>query len=162
MGMYDELTEKVMAPTPVLLPGKSHGQRSLAGCGPWGCKESDTTEWLPFHFSLYCIGEGNGNPLQCSCLENPRDEGAAMGSHRVGHDWSDLAAAAVWWVKIGSLQKCTTPQNNLHRFALWNCQVQCQTAALAWRTAKFNTVLHLDLKQGLLICLSRHTKQRRI
>ena len=62
--------------TPVLLPRKSHGQRSLVGCGPWGCKESDTTEWLPFHFSLSCIGEGNGNPLQCSCLENPRDGGA--------------------------------------------------------------------------------------
>jgi len=59
--------------TPVLLPGKSHGQRSLVGCSPWGRKESDTTEWLHFHFSLSCIGEGNGNPLQCSCLENPRD-----------------------------------------------------------------------------------------
>ena len=60
-------------PTPVLLPEKSHGQRSLVGCSPWGLKESDTTERLPFHFSLSCIGEGNGNPLQCSCLENPRD-----------------------------------------------------------------------------------------
>jgi len=63
-------------PSPVLLPGKSHEQRSLVGCSPWGCEESDTTEWLPFHFSLSCIGEGNGNPLQCSCLENPRDGGA--------------------------------------------------------------------------------------
>ena len=63
-------------PTPVLLPGKSHGRRSLVGCRPWGCEESDTTERLPFHFSLSCIGEGNGNPLQCSCLENPRDGGA--------------------------------------------------------------------------------------
>jgi len=60
----------------VLLPGKSHGQRSLVGCSPWGCEESDTTERLHFHFSLSCIGEGNGNPLQCSCLENPRDRGA--------------------------------------------------------------------------------------
>ena len=60
-------------PTPVLLPGKSHGQRSLVGCSPWGREESDRTEWLHFHFSLSCIGEGNGNPLQCSCLENPRD-----------------------------------------------------------------------------------------
>ena len=41
-----------------------------------GSLESDTTERLPFHFSLSCIGEGNGNPLQCSCLENPRDGGA--------------------------------------------------------------------------------------
>ena len=62
--------------TPVLLPGKSHGWRSLVGCSPWGHKESDTTERLHFHFSLSCIGEGNGNPLQCSCLENPRDGGA--------------------------------------------------------------------------------------
>ena len=46
------------------------------GCSPWGRKESDTTEQLHFHFSLSCIGEGNGNPLQCSCLENPRDGGA--------------------------------------------------------------------------------------
>ena len=60
----------------VLLPGKSHGQRSLVGCSPWGRYESDTTERLHFHFSLSCIGEGNGNPLQRSCLENPRDQGA--------------------------------------------------------------------------------------
>ena len=63
-------------PTPVLLPGKSHGWRSLVGCSPWGREESDTTEWLHFHVSLSCIGEGNGNPLQCSCLQNPRDGGA--------------------------------------------------------------------------------------
>ena len=60
-------------PTPILLPGKSHGRRSLVGCRPWGCYESDTTERLHFHFSLSHNGEGNGNPLQCSCLENPRD-----------------------------------------------------------------------------------------
>ena len=57
-------------------PGKSHGQRNLVGCRPWGPEESDTTERLHFHFSLSCIGEGNGNPFQCSCLENPRDGGA--------------------------------------------------------------------------------------
>ena len=63
-----------------------------------GSLESDTTERLHFHFSLSCIGEGNGNPLQCSCLENPRDGKPgglpSTGSHRVGHDWSDAAAAA--------------------------------------------------------------------
>ena len=63
-------------PTQVLLPGKSHGWRSLVGCSPRGREESDTTERLHFHFPLSCIGEGNGNPLQCSCLENPRDGGA--------------------------------------------------------------------------------------
>ena len=62
--------------TPVLLPGKSHGRRSLVRCSPWGRWGSDTTEWLHFHFSLSWIGEGNGNPLQCSCLEDPRDWGA--------------------------------------------------------------------------------------
>ena len=62
--------------TPVLLPGKSYGRRSLVGCSPWGRKESDTTERLHFHFSFSCTGEENGNPFQCSCLENPRDGGA--------------------------------------------------------------------------------------
>ena len=93
-------------PTPVLLPGESHGLRSLVVCGPWGHEESDTTEWLHFHFSRSRIGEGNGNPLQCSCLENPRNGGAwwaaVSGVHRVGHDWNDLAAAA----EIGSLNIC--------------------------------------------------------
>jgi len=55
------------------LAWKIHGRRSLVGYSPWGRKESDTTERLHFHFSLSCIREGNGNPLLCSCLENPRD-----------------------------------------------------------------------------------------
>ena len=76
-GVISRLTwRRQWHPTPVLLPGKSHGRRSLVGCSPWGREESDMTERLPFHFSLSCIGEGNGNPLQCSCLENPRDSGA--------------------------------------------------------------------------------------
>jgi len=62
-----------MAPHSSTLAWKIHG---LVGCSPWGCEESDTTERLHFHFSLSCIGEGNSNPLQCSCLENPRDGGA--------------------------------------------------------------------------------------
>ena len=70
---YIHIWRRQWHPTPVLLPGKSHGQRSLVGGSPWGHTESDTTEQLHFHFSLSCIGEGNGNPLQCSCLENLRD-----------------------------------------------------------------------------------------
>ena len=66
----------VVTLAPVLLPGKSHGQRSLVGYSPWGHEASDMTERLHFHFSLSCIGEGNGNPFQYSCLENPRDNGA--------------------------------------------------------------------------------------
>ena len=79
-------------PTPVLLPGKSHGQRSLVGCNPWGPYELDMTERLHFHFSLSCIGEGNGNPLQCSCLENPRDGGAWWAAvHGVATSWTQLS-----------------------------------------------------------------------
>ena len=70
------LQRRQWQPTPVLLPGNSHGWRSLVGFSPWAREESDTTERLHFHFSLSCIGEGNGNPLQCSCLENPRDSRA--------------------------------------------------------------------------------------
>ena len=76
-------------PTPVLLPGKSHGWRSLVSCSPWGRKESDTTERLHFHFSLSCIGEGNGNTFQCSCLQNPRDGGA-------------------WWVAVSGVAQSRT------------------------------------------------------
>ena len=77
-------------PTPVLLPGKSHGWRSLEGCSPWGRWGSDTTKRLHFYFSLSCIGEGNGNPLQCSCLENPRDGGA-------------------WWAAVYEVAQSRTP-----------------------------------------------------
>ena len=76
ISFLNQLEHMQWHPTPVLLPGKSHGWRSLVGCSPWGRTESDTTERLHFHFSLSCIGEGNGNPLQCSCLGNPRDRGA--------------------------------------------------------------------------------------
>ena len=65
-----------MAPHSSTLAWISHGWRSLVGCRPWDREGSDTTKRLHFHFSLSCIGEGNGNPLQCSCLENPRDSGA--------------------------------------------------------------------------------------
>ena len=78
-------------PTPVLLPGKSHGRRSLVGCSPWGGEESDMTERLHFHFSLSCIGEGNGNPLQCSCLENPSDGGAWWAAvYGIAQSWTRL------------------------------------------------------------------------
>ena len=72
-----------------------------------GLLELDTTEQLHFHFSLSCIGEGNGNPLQCSCMENPREGKSgwlpSMGSHRVRHDWSDAAAAAAYPSRVACL-----------------------------------------------------------
>ena len=83
-------------PTPVLLPGKSHGWQSLVGCRPWGREESDMTEQLHFQFSLSCIGEGNGNPPQCSCLENPRDGGA-------------------WWAAIYGVAQSQTRLKRLSR-----------------------------------------------
>ena len=86
-----ELRRRQWHPTPVLLPGKPHGWRSLMGCSPWGRWESDTTEWLNFHFSLSCIGEGNGNPLQCSCRENPRDGGAW---------WAAVYGVAQNWIRL--------------------------------------------------------------
>ena len=72
-GSYGSSQRRQWKPTPVILPGKSHGWRGLVGCSPWGHWESNTTERLHFHFSLSCNGEGNGNPLQCSSLENARD-----------------------------------------------------------------------------------------
>ena len=96
--------------TPVLLPGKSHGGRSLAGYSPWGCEESDTTEQLHFHFSLSCIGEGNGNPLQCSCLENPRDEGAW---------WAAVYGVARSWKWLKRLSSSSRQQWKIKRRHLW-------------------------------------------
>ena len=136
-----------MATHSSILPGEFQGLRSLASYSPWGCRNLDMTQWLTlFLSSMYLFGEGNGTPLQYSCLENPRDGGAwwaavygvaqsrtrlsdfiftfhfhalekerathssvlawripgtgepgglpSMESHRVRHDWSDLAAAA--------------------------------------------------------------------
>ena len=73
---YTYIWRRQWHPALVLSPEESHGRRGLVGCSPWGLEESDTTERLHFDFSLSCTGEGNGNPLQCSCLENPRDGGA--------------------------------------------------------------------------------------
>ena len=112
-------------PTPVLLPGKSHGRRSLVGCRPWGRYESNTTERLHFHFSLSRIRERNGNPLQCSCLENPRDGGAwrdaIYGAAQSRTRLKRLTAAAAMWVcvcvcvhacplSLGYVIGMTTPQ----------------------------------------------------
>ena len=94
----------VWHPTPVLLPGKSHGRRSLVGCSPWGREELGTTERLHFHFSLSCIGEEMATHSSILAWRIPETEEPSglpsMGSHRVGHDWSDLAAAAAAAYKV--------------------------------------------------------------
>ena len=83
----------------VFLPGKSHGQRSLVGCSPWGCEESDMTERLHFHFSLSCIGEGNSNPFQYSCLENLRDGGAW---------WAAVYGVTQSWILLKQLSRSSS------------------------------------------------------
>ena len=93
-------------PTPVLLPGKSHGRRGLVGCSPWSRQESDTTERRHFHFSLSCIGEGNGNPLQCSCQENPRDRGAW---------WAAVSGVAQSRTRLKRLSSSSSSSSNMHR-----------------------------------------------
>ena len=105
-------------PTPVFLPGKPHGWRSLVGCSPWGCRESDRTERLHFHFSLSCTGEGHGNPLQCSCLENPRDGG-------------------VWWAAVYGVAQS---QTRLKRRSNSSNRYQEAGSHQTWN------LMHLDLE----------------
>ena len=69
---------------------------SLVGCSPWGRWGSDTTERLHFHFSFSCIGEGNGNLLQCSCLENLRDGGASWAAVH------GVAQSRIWLKRLSS------------------------------------------------------------
>ena len=84
-------------PTPVSLPGKSHGQRSLVGCSPWGLKESYTTEQLTHEYSLEKEMATHSSILAWS-IPGTEEPGRLllMESHRIGQDWSDLAAAAAW------------------------------------------------------------------
>ena len=124
--IYSDTRRRQWHPTPVLLPGKSHVGRSLVGCSPWGRQESDTTERLHFQFSLSCIGEGNGNPLQCSCLENPRDGGAwwaavyGVAQSRTWLKWlsSSSSSSRVWYTEsLGELEIFT--------WRLGLCQEKC-------------------------------------
>ena len=115
--------------TPVLSPGGSHGRRSLVGYSPWGCEELDVTERLHFLFSLSCIGEGNGNPLQCSCLENPRDGGA-------------------WWAAVYGVKQSQT----------WLKRLSSSSSRFMWglneifylqHLAKYLTTIYLPLSTNL-------------
>ena len=79
------------------MPGKSHGRRSLVGYSPWGCEESDTTEQLHFHFSLSVLEKELATHSSILAWSIPEMEAwwaGSMGSHRVGHDYRDLAAVA--------------------------------------------------------------------
>ena len=109
-------------PTPVLLPGNSHRQRSLVGYSPWCSQELDTTERLPFHFSLSCIREGNGNPLQRSCLENPRDSGA-------------------WWAAIYGVAQSRTRLKRPSRIVIRKTGSSSDTPGLKYLLCHFLIVL---------------------
>ena len=103
-----KIQRRQLHPTPGLLPRKSHGWRSLVGCSPGGHYELDTTMGLHFHFSLSHIGEGNGNPLQCSCLENPRDGEAWWAAiYGVAQSWTRLkrlsSSSSMFKIKQGPL-----------------------------------------------------------
>ena len=104
------VAEKAMAPHSSALTWKIHGQRSLVGCSPWGRKESDPTERLHFHFSVSCIGEGNGIPLQCSCLENPRD---------VGTWWAAVCGVAQSQTQLKRLSKQASKQADRRKIQLF-------------------------------------------
>ena len=88
-----------MAPHSSTLAWKIPWMRSLVGYSSWGHEESNRTERLHFHFSLSCIGEGNGNPLQCSCLENPRDGGAW---------WAAVYGVAQSWTRMKQLSSSSS------------------------------------------------------
>ena len=125
--MYTHIWKRQWHPTPVILPGKSRGWKGLVGCSPWGRWELDTTERLHFIFSLSCIGEGNGNPLQCSCLENPRDGGAW---------WAAVYGVAQSWTRLERLSSSSSSSSSssIHIYGLcwWLCSKEpsCQCSRL--------------------------------
>ena len=94
MGEYHPIRRRQGHPTPVLLPGKSHGRRSLVGCSPWGCKESDTTERLHFHFHALEKKMATHSSVLAWRIPGMGEPGGlpSMGLPRVGHDWSDWAS----------------------------------------------------------------------
>ena len=96
--------------TPVLLPGKSHGRRSLVSCSPWGCGELDKTEQLRFHFHALGKEMATHSSVLAWRIPGMGEPGGlpSMGLHWVGHDWSDLAAA------LGPQESDTTQRLNHH------------------------------------------------
>ena len=103
-------------PTPVLLPGKFHGWRSLVGCSPWGHEESDTTEWLQFNFHALEKKMATRSSVLAWRIPGMREPGGlpSMGSHRVRHDWSDLAAGYSLKESIGIMEQLSwKPSENL-------------------------------------------------
>ena len=104
-----------MAPHSSTLAWKIPWTEEPGGLQSMGSLESDTTEQLHFHFSLSCIAEGNGSPLQCSCLENPRDGGA-------------------WWAAVYGVEQSRT---RLKRLSSSSSSIMEQTYTLVFSLAVF-------------------------
>ena len=98
-----------------------------------GSLELDTTERLPFHFSLWCIGKGNGNPLQCSCLENPRDREAW---------WAAIYGVAQSWTRLKQLSSSSSSQCRRHR----RCKFDRWVEKIPWRRKWQPTLVFLPGK----------------
>ena len=142
-------------PTPVFLPGESQGQGSLVGCSLRGHTESDTTERLHFHFSLSYIGEGNGNPLQCPCLENPMDRGVWWAAvYGVAKSWTQLSdftftfhfSLSCIGEGNGNPVQCSCLENPRGRRAWW-ADVYGVTQSQTWlKWLSSSSRLYLNLK----------------
>ena len=138
------LLENAMTATPVLLPGKSHRQRSLVGCSPWGCKESDSTARLHFHFhALEKEMATRSSVLAWRIPGMVEPDGLpSMGSHGVGHDWSDLALAVHLWIPniINGFPRGVVVENLPANtgdirdgFDLWVKKIPWRRDILAWK-----------------------------
>ena len=131
-----------MAPHSSPLPGKSHGRRSLVSCSPWGRSELDTIERLHFHFSLSCIGEGNGNPLQCSWLENPRGGGAW---------WASVCGVAQSRTQLKQLSSSSSRVRSMGTKAWKTCCFSgnySRVGKICWRRDRLPTPVFLGFTGG--------------
>ena len=153
--------------TPVLLPRKSHGWRSLVGCSPWGRYMSDATERLHFHFSLSCNGEGNGNPFQCSCLKNPRDGRAGWAAvygvtqSRTQLKWLSSSISSIQYIHLNSaslnLQEGLDKSFGVER---WNFQATI-TCWIVWsHIVNILLAFFFVIMWGVYICYGKVSKYR--
>ena len=110
------------------------------GHSPWGHEELDTTERFHFHFSLSCIGEGNGNPLQCSCLENPRDGGAW---------WAAICGVAQSWTRLKQLSSSSSSRDSLCVGAPVATPAKSQGSVPSWMS---NPLMPSDDSSPAIIC----------
>ena len=126
------LERRQWQPTPVLLPGKSHGQRSLVGCSPWGRWGSDTTDRLHFHFSLLCTGEGNGKPTPVSLPGESQGRGSLVGCRLWGRTESDTteataAGSSSSWGNSKELDDSHSPQGVHILVSNWLSNTMCSS-----------------------------------